>query len=127
MYVDDRHTISAVSLHGEDATGSLPAAWTSIDNPRGIGISPDGGRGVRYDSGDQDTTLILESGEWKRNTIFRLINPSGYIYATTITTSGEVITADVSIRFDFIECFMTTFLRAHSWLNWVECKYYNML
>ena len=21
--------------------------------------------------------------------------------------------------FDFIECFMTTFLRAHSWLNWV--------
>ena len=24
--------------------------------------------------------------------------------------------------FDFIECFTTTFLRAHSWLNWVECK-----
>ena len=22
--------------------------------------------------------------------------------------------------FDFIECFMTTFLRAHSWLNWVK-------
>ena len=22
--------------------------------------------------------------------------------------------------FDFIECFMTTFLRAHSWLNWVD-------
>ena len=22
--------------------------------------------------------------------------------------------------FDFIECFTTTFLRAHSWLNWVE-------
>ena len=21
--------------------------------------------------------------------------------------------------FDFIECFTTTFLRAHSWLNWV--------
>ena len=21
---------------------------------------------------------------------------------------------------DFIECFMTTFLRAHSWLNWVD-------
>ena len=22
--------------------------------------------------------------------------------------------------FDFIECFSTTFLRAHSWLNWVD-------
>ena len=22
--------------------------------------------------------------------------------------------------FDFIECFMTTVLRAHSWLNWVD-------
>ena len=22
--------------------------------------------------------------------------------------------------FDFFECFMTTFLRAHSWLNWVD-------
>ena len=25
-----------------------------------------------------------------------------------------------SIWFDFIECFTTTFLRAHSWLNWVD-------
>ena len=23
-------------------------------------------------------------------------------------------------RYDFIECFTTTFLRAHSWLNWVD-------
>ena len=23
-------------------------------------------------------------------------------------------------QFDFIECFTTTFLRAHSWLNWVD-------
>ena len=23
-------------------------------------------------------------------------------------------------RFDFMECFTTTFLRAHSWLNWVD-------
>ena len=22
--------------------------------------------------------------------------------------------------FDFIECFTTTFMRAHSWLNWVD-------
>ena len=25
----------------------------------------------------------------------------------------------VIVRFDFIECFTTTFLCAHSWLNWV--------
>ena len=24
------------------------------------------------------------------------------------------------VGFDFIECFTTTFLRAHSWLNWVD-------
>ena len=24
------------------------------------------------------------------------------------------------IRFYFIECFTTTFLRTHSWLNWVD-------
>ena len=24
------------------------------------------------------------------------------------------------VDFDFIECFTTTFLRAHSWLNWVD-------
>ena len=24
------------------------------------------------------------------------------------------------VQFDFIECFTTTFLRAHSWLNWVD-------
>ena len=29
------------------------------------------------------------------------------------TGVGEVL-------FDFIECFTTTFLRAHSWLNWVD-------
>ena len=27
---------------------------------------------------------------------------------------------DSSNKFDFIECFTTTFLRAHSWLNWVD-------
>ena len=25
----------------------------------------------------------------------------------------------MALIFDFIECFTTTFLRAHSWLNWV--------
>ena len=27
---------------------------------------------------------------------------------------------DAASLFDFIECFMTTFLRAQSWLNWVD-------
>ena len=26
----------------------------------------------------------------------------------------------IDFIFDFIECFTTTFLRAHSWLNWVD-------
>ena len=37
--------------------------------------------------------------------------------------SKQIIkTFAISARFDldFIECFMTTFLRAHSWLNWVD-------
>ena len=27
---------------------------------------------------------------------------------------------DISTQADLIECFTTTFLRAHSWLNWVD-------
>ena len=27
---------------------------------------------------------------------------------------------EMMVWFYFIECFMTTFLRAHSWLNWVD-------
>ena len=27
---------------------------------------------------------------------------------------------ETGMGFDFIECFTTTFLRAHSWLNWVD-------
>ena len=27
---------------------------------------------------------------------------------------------DIMIWFDLIECFTTTFLRVHSWLNWVD-------
>ena len=27
---------------------------------------------------------------------------------------------NVKFDFDFIECFTTTFRRAHSWLNWVD-------
>ena len=29
--------------------------------------------------------------------------------------------------FDFIECFTTTFLRAHSWLNWVDMGGWGMV
>ena len=98
MYVAD-DTISAVSLHGEDKTSSLPVAWTSIDNPRGIGISPDGGRGVVRHSTVSDyhvTTLILESGEWRQNTTYRLMGDDGQC-RPTITQSGEVITVKVSM------------------------------
>ena len=35
----------------------------------------------------------------------------------TETTRSKNISV---IEFDFIECFTTTFLRAHSWLNWVD-------
>ena len=31
-----------------------------------------------------------------------------------------IITTYNIFFFDFIECFTTTFLRAHSWLNWVD-------
>ena len=32
----------------------------------------------------------------------------------------RTFTKKLSEWFDFIECFTTTFLRAHSWLNWVD-------
>ena len=87
-----RHTISAVSLHGEDTTSILPA-WTSIDKPWRIGISPDGGRGVvRHgtDASDyQVTTLILERGVWRRDTTYRVKIPGLYIRAVTITNTGD--------------------------------------
>ena len=36
--------------------------------------------------------------------------------------SIENLTSVQNLRFlfDFIECFTTTFLRTHSWLNWVD-------
>ena len=42
------------------------------------------------------------------------------------TFSAHIIVLDHSecvldqLHFDFIECFTTTFLLAHSWLNWVD-------
>ena len=35
-----------------------------------------------------------------------------------LTKLGQADAGD--IWFDFIECFTTTFLRTHSWLNWVD-------
>ena len=32
----------------------------------------------------------------------------------------QKLDCSVALIFDFIECFTTTFLRAHSWLNWVD-------
>ena len=34
---------------------------------------------------------------------------------------GAARSPGAQFGFDFIECFTTTFLHAHSWLNWVEC------
>ena len=34
---------------------------------------------------------------------------------------------EIQSGFDFIECFTTTFLRAHSWLNWVGNSEWNNL
>ena len=36
-----------------------------------------------------------------------------------VTQQSNMIESDID-GFDFIECFTTTFLRAHSWLNWVD-------
>ena len=100
MYVDDT-TISALSLHGEDTTSSLPAAWTSIDDPWRIWISPDGGRGVVTHGiktpGYRATTLILERGVWRRNTTYRLMGPVLCTQPVAITQSGEVVTGEVSM------------------------------
>ena len=35
-------------------------------------------------------------------------------------TIAILVAAPIVVDFDFIECFTTTFLRAHSWLNWVD-------
>ena len=42
--------------------------------------------------------------------------PCGPVRARTVC---RTITRGL-LDFDFIECFTTTFLRAHSWLNWVD-------
>ena len=49
------------------------------------------------------------------------------MFTSSGSTGGDaktIISPNTSIGdifdFDFIECFTTTFLRAHSWLNWVD-------
>ena len=46
--------------------------------------------------------------EWVRTSDPVIRSPARYRWTTTPARF-----------FDFIECFTTTFLRAHSWLNWV--------
>ena len=36
------------------------------------------------------------------------------------SSSSSSSSSGTGLIFNFIECFMTTFLRAHSWLNWVD-------
>ena len=38
----------------------------------------------------------------------------GHVVPSSSSSSGT------GLIFNFIECFMTTFLRVHSWLNWVD-------
>ena len=47
--------------------------------------------------------------------LFGLLNNKPYLNIMAICISCWVY-----FWFDFIECFTTTFLRAHSWLNWVD-------
>ena len=43
------------------------------------------------------------------------------MYICNEIENKSTTTTYITIRFfDFIECFTTTFLRAHSWLNWVD-------
>ena len=37
-----------------------------------------------------------------------------------LMTFPQMSISTLILFFDFIECFTTTFLRAHSWLNWVD-------
>ena len=47
-----------------------------------------------------------------------MIYPSFTVYGELVFTL--FVFAHIVFDFDFIECFTTTFLRAHSWLNWVD-------
>ena len=40
--------------------------------------------------------------------------------ACTLNWKGNAPKKGITLIFDFIECFTTIFLRAHSWLNWVD-------
>ena len=42
------------------------------------------------------------------------------MFTSSIPPREEYIFSLGWFWFDFIECFTTTFLRAHSWLNWVD-------
>ena len=46
--------------------------------------------------------------------------------AESIEKGSHVTRTRYAHLFDFIECFTTTFLRAHSWLNWVLCPSSNI-
>ena len=36
------------------------------------------------------------------------------------SSSSSIASSGTGLIFNFIECFTTNFLRAHSWLNWVD-------
>ena len=60
-----------------------------------------------------------------------LVDPGAVVSAISIQCYEKLVETDAILTpmkamqieldlFDFIECFTTTFLRAHSWLNWVD-------
>ena len=44
----------------------------------------------------------------------------GAVEKPIIKINNVTLPSKEEIGFDFIECFTTTFLHAHSWLNWVR-------
>ena len=44
----------------------------------------------------------------------------GVKYHGHVVPSSSSSSSGTGLIFNFIECFITTFLRAHSWLNWVD-------
>ena len=70
--------------------------------------------------------MVHVPAKFRENTSMRLWVTVRKLNVTDGRTDGRTdggrcnISRPGLIWFDFIECFTTTFLRAHSWLNWVD-------
>ena len=69
----------------------------------------------------QFTSWHLTLGGIKRSNQGHLVFIRLYIILSVLLDSGVVRPRGLLfMEVDFIECFTTTFLRTHSWLNWVD-------